>query len=344
MFASPILLAIVLFHVLVKTQDVYDLPKPVVSLNPSYGEFLEGETTLVRCSCQCPATRTHSCYNSEFSDTAVPEGQCETSLQLKPLRRGEASYSCECLILTENGTWRRSGWTEPILIHVGDHLSQPTITLSDTGASSAMGDVVISCKGEIRPNGGIFYLYNSRREGFRQQRHVTGLEGAAAFAINVYEHASGGNYTCRYETNVNGRPVLSPSSQSVSVKEKGKRDRKLKGAQTGFYLYVGLACAAVIILLLALLWLIIIKKGRKKRQKNQRAASKAVQSSHSKDHDGIYDNANVMQHNTMGEYPDVHDNRHDGVTYAALIMDGLNQNESASVIREETCVYMDVKT
>ncbi|XP_059498368.1 uncharacterized protein LOC132207175 isoform X2 [Stegostoma tigrinum] len=250
MFASPILLAI------------DDLPKPVVSLNPSYGEFLEGETTFVRCSCQCPATRTHSCYNSEISDTAVPEGQCETSFQLKPLRRGEASYSCECLFVTENGTRRRSGWTEPILIHVGDHLSQPTITLSDTGASSAMGDVVISCKGEIRPDGGIFYLYNSQREGFRQQRHVTGLEGAAAFAINVYEHASGGNYTCRYETNVNGRPVLSPSSQSVSVKEKGKWDRKSKGAQTGFYLYVGLACAAVIILLLALLCLIIIKKER----------------------------------------------------------------------------------
>ncbi|XP_060712964.1 uncharacterized protein LOC132837309 [Hemiscyllium ocellatum] len=226
-----------------------------------------------------------------------------------------------------------------------DQLSKPTIkVLSDSDANSSRDNVLISCQGDIRPSGGIFYFYNSRRKGFRQKHHVTGLEDTAVFTINIHEHSSAGNYTCQYETEVNGRAILSPSSQSVSVTEKRKEGHTSKAAQKRLYTFVGLGCAAVIIVLLVMLCLLIVKKGQNKRQNIQRAASIAVQITDSKDKDGIYDNANLIYCKSMGEYSEVHDNNCESVTYAALNIEGSNQNTSASVVREELCVYMDVKT
>ncbi|XP_072422932.1 uncharacterized protein [Chiloscyllium punctatum] len=345
MFTFSIFLTTVHFHILVEMQDIYDFPKPVLSLSPSYGVFLEGEATSVNCSCQCPVTRVQLCYDSKCSHNDLLEGQCETSFQLKPLNRGKASYMCECLLLLENGIWKRSGFTDPVQIHVGDQLSKPNIkALPDSDANASRDNVLISCQGDIRPSGGIFYFYNSRRKDFRQIHHVTGLEDTAAFTINIHEHSSAGNYSCRYETKVNGRAILSPLSQSVSVTEKRKDDHRSKAAQKRLYVFVGLGCAAVIIVLLVVLCLLIVKKGQHKRQNIQRAASIAIQIADSKDQDGIYDNANLIYFNSMGEYSKVHDNNCESVTYADLNIEGSNQNTSTSVVREELCVYMDVKT
>ncbi|XP_043539766.1 uncharacterized protein LOC122544524 isoform X2 [Chiloscyllium plagiosum] len=313
MFAFSIFLTTVHFHILVEMQEIYDFPKPIVSLNPSYGVFLEGEATSVNCSCQCPVTRVQFFYNSICHHKDLHEGQCETSLPLTPLNRGKASYMCECLFLLENGTWRRSGLTDPVQIHVGDQLSKPNIkALSDSDANSSRDIVSISCQGDIRPSGGIFSFYNSRRKDFRQEYHVTGLEDTAVITINIHEHSSAGNYSCRYKTEVNGRSILSPFSQSVSVTEKRKDDHT--------------------------------SKGQNKRQNIPRTASTAVQITDSKDQDGIYDNANLIYCNSMGEYSKVHDNNCESVTYAALNIEVSNQNTSASVVREELCMYMDVKT
>ncbi|XP_043539760.1 uncharacterized protein LOC122544523 isoform X7 [Chiloscyllium plagiosum] len=274
MFVFSILLSIVHFHVLIEMHEIYGIPKPVVSLNPSYEVFLEGETTLVKCSCQCPVTRTHCCYSHdlECSEINLPEGQCDTSLQLKFLTRGESTFKCECLFALANGTWRRSGFTDPIQINVS------------------------------------------------------------------------GNYSCQYETVVNGAAIFSRSSQSVSVTEKRKMDRPSKGTKPELYLYIGLGCAAVIIILFVVPCLILIKKGRNKHRNVQRTSTSTVQNRHSKNHDGICGNANLIYYNPTGEYSDVNDKKCEGVTYAVLNMDRINKNESASVVREEPCVYMDVKT
>ncbi|XP_043539767.1 uncharacterized protein LOC122544524 isoform X3 [Chiloscyllium plagiosum] len=289
MFAFSIFLTTVHFHILVEMQEIYDFPKPIVSLNPSYGVFLEGEATSVNCSCQCPVTRVQFFYNSICHHKDLHEGQCETSLPLTPLNRGKASYMCECLFLLENGTWRRSGLTDPVQIHVGDQLSKPNIkALSDSDANSSRDIVSISCQGDIRPSGGIFSFYNSRRKDFRQEYHVTGLEDTAVITINIHEHSSAGNYSCRYKTEVNGRSILSPFSQSVSVTEKRKDDHTSKAAQKRLYMFVGLGCAAVIIVLLVVLCLLIVKKGQNKRQNIPRTASTAVQITDSKDQDGIW--------------------------------------------------------
>ncbi|XP_072422935.1 uncharacterized protein [Chiloscyllium punctatum] len=234
-----------------------------------------------------------------------------------------------------------------ILVEMQDiyQLSKPNIkALPDSDANASRDNVLISCQGDIRPSGGIFYFYNSRRKDFRQIHHVTGLEDTAAFTINIHEHSSAGNYSCRYETKVNGRAILSPLSQSVSVTEKRKDDHRSKAAQKRLYVFVGLGCAAVIIVLLVVLCLLIVKKGQHKRQNIQRAASIAIQIADSKDQDGIYDNANLIYFNSMGEYSKVHDNNCESVTYADLNIEGSNQNTSTSVVREELCVYMDVKT
>ncbi|XP_043539768.1 uncharacterized protein LOC122544524 isoform X4 [Chiloscyllium plagiosum] len=224
-------------------------------------------------------------------------------------------------------------------------LSKPNIkALSDSDANSSRDIVSISCQGDIRPSGGIFSFYNSRRKDFRQEYHVTGLEDTAVITINIHEHSSAGNYSCRYKTEVNGRSILSPFSQSVSVTEKRKDDHTSKAAQKRLYMFVGLGCAAVIIVLLVVLCLLIVKKGQNKRQNIPRTASTAVQITDSKDQDGIYDNANLIYCNSMGEYSKVHDNNCESVTYAALNIEVSNQNTSASVVREELCMYMDVKT
>ncbi|XP_043539755.1 uncharacterized protein LOC122544523 isoform X3 [Chiloscyllium plagiosum] len=336
------------FHVLIEMHEIYGIPKPVVSLNPSYEVFLEGETTLVKCSCQCPVTRTHCCYSHdlECSEINLPEGQCDTSLQLKFLTRGESTFKCECLFALANGTWRRSGFTDPIQINVSDQLSKPIIkVLQDSRDNSNRGNVVISCKGEIRRSGGTFYLYNNWGEGSRQYRlEVTSLEDTADFTINAFEHTSAGNYSCQYETVVNGAAIFSRSSQSVSVTEKRKMDRPSKGTKPELYLYIGLGCAAVIIILFVVPCLILIKKGRNKHRNVQRTSTSTVQNRHSKNHDGICGNANLIYYNPTGEYSDVNDKKCEGVTYAVLNMDRINKNESASVVREEPCVYMDVKT
>ncbi|XP_060712772.1 uncharacterized protein LOC132837097 [Hemiscyllium ocellatum] len=342
MFAFSILLEIVHFQVLVEMQEIYDLPKPVVSLNPKYEVFLEGETASVKCTCQCPVTRIHSCYSDDPSCRFIDlsEGQCETSSQLKPSKRGESRYTCECLFMSVNGTWRKSPLTDPILIHVKDQLSKPIIkVLANSAVNSNTDNVMISCKGEIRSKGGIFYLYNSQQENFIQHRHVPGLEDASTFTISAHEYSSTGNYSCRYQTEVNGCPILSPFSQPVSVTEKREMEPPSKGAKPG--MYTGLGCAAMIIILLGVLCLIIIKKGRNKHRNVQRTASRTVQNRHSKNNDGICGNANLIHYNPAGEYSDVDDKKCEGVTYAVLNMD---KSESASVVREEPCVYMGVKT
>ncbi|XP_048476641.1 uncharacterized protein LOC125487964 isoform X2 [Rhincodon typus] len=285
MFAFSIFLAIVHSHVLVEMQDIQDFPKPVVSLSPSYGVFLGGESTSLSCSCQCPVTSIHSCYNSKCREAELSEGQCETSFPLEYLRRGKTSYKCECFLQLENGTWRRSGMTDPIQIRVGDELSKPTIqVLSDYGSNSSGDYVVISCKGDIRPRGGIFYLYHSQRNYLTHERHVSGIEDTAVFTINAHEQTSFGNYSCQYQTEVNGRFIISPSSQSVAVVMKGKEGHTSKDAQMRLYLYVGLGCAVVIIVVLCL---IIIKKGRNKHRNIQRTAPSAVQNTHSEGSDSI---------------------------------------------------------
>ncbi|XP_060713022.1 uncharacterized protein LOC132837371 [Hemiscyllium ocellatum] len=348
MLAFSIILSIVHFHVLIEMHEIYDFPKPRVSLNPSYEVFLEGETTVVKCSCQCPVTRIHCCYSHylEHSEINLPEGQCETSLELKLLTRGESTYKCECLFALANGTWRRSGFTDPIQIHVSDQLSKPIIkVLQDSRDNSNRDNVVISCKGEIRPGEGTFYLNNSWGPGSRGHHlEVTGRNDTVYFTINAFEHTSAGNYSCRYETVVNGVAIFSPFSQSVSITEKRKMDRPSKGTKPKLYLYIGLGCAAVIIILFVVMCLIRIKKGRNKHRNVQRTSSSTVQNRHSENHDGICGNANLIYYNHTGEYSDVNDKKCEGVTYAVLNMDHMNKNESASVVREETCVYMDVKT
>ncbi|XP_048476646.1 uncharacterized protein LOC109923294 [Rhincodon typus] len=254
MFTFSIFLAIVLSHVLVKMQEIWDFPKPVVSLNPSYEVFLGGESTSVSCSCQCPVTSICSCYNSKCREAELSEGQCETYLHLKDLKRGKTSYKCECFFVLENGTRKRSRFTDSIQIYVGDELSKPTIqVLSDSGFNSSGDYVVISCKGDIRPRGGIFYLFNSRRNYFTHEHHVSGLEDTTVFTINVHEQTSVGNYSCRYQTEVHGHFTISPSSQFVAVVKKRKEDHTSKEQDHTAVTLVHLCLSVFVLILMAVI-------------------------------------------------------------------------------------------
>uniref|UniRef100_UPI00398EF99D T-cell-interacting, activating receptor on myeloid cells protein 1-like isoform X2 n=1 Tax=Pristiophorus japonicus TaxID=55135 RepID=UPI00398EF99D len=202
-------------------QNIHDSEKSILHLNPHYGVFLKGENINLNCRCRCPITMNHY-YNSDhfWMELDPQKGQCETSFNLTAEKGYEGGYTCECL-LSENGQWIHSKRSDPVQIVVRESLLVPTIYMDpDSGTASNGNNVAISCKGDIRSGGGTFHLYKDGKGNPVQSRTVTGGEQIVTFTINTRSEGSGGNYSCRYQTEVVGRSTDSPFSKDVAITEK----------------------------------------------------------------------------------------------------------------------------
>uniref|UniRef100_UPI00398F72D5 leukocyte immunoglobulin-like receptor subfamily B member 3 isoform X1 n=1 Tax=Pristiophorus japonicus TaxID=55135 RepID=UPI00398F72D5 len=338
MFTLSVVLGMVHMQVLTG-QNIHDSEKPTLHLNPHYGVFLKGENINLKCHCRCPLT-TNNYYNSDhfWMELDPQKGQCETSFNLTAEKGYEGGYTCECL-LSENGQWIHSKRSDPVQIVVRESLLVPTIDMDpDSGTASNGNNVAISCKGDVRSGGGTFHLYKDRKGNPVQSRTVTGGEQIVTFTINTRSEGSGGNYSCRYQTEVVGHSRDSPFSKDVAITE--------KDADNGLLLNVGLGCGVVIIVLLfvAIICLLIIKRRQRRRQNNKRSRASAGGVTSAEDADNTYDTANHPSHpDTNGVYSEVPESDHQEITYATLNMGVVNRKEAALVTAAETSMYADVK-
>ncbi|XP_067878020.1 immunoglobulin superfamily member 1-like isoform X2 [Heterodontus francisci] len=331
----------VLVHlrVLVGQDVICDLPKPVLSLITSYGIFLTRERITLNCRCQCPLT-INSYYRDQriIRDLQPQSGKCETSFDFTGEKYNAGSYTCRCLHVS-NGKWKYSVLSDPVQIGIGDELLEPTINEDlDSRAVSNGENVEISCKGDIRSTGGTFYLYKNRKENPVQFRNVSGDEGTVTFIINAMGKGSGGNYSCRYQTEVTGRRMASPFSNDVMITE--------KDAPKSSLLKVGLRCMALIIVLIiaALILFLIIRRGRIRKQKNDREAAAGGVTIY-EDIDNMHDTANPShQSDTKDVYSEVPEKDGQELIYATLNMKALNQEEEAApVTTGDTSIYAELK-
>ncbi|XP_041038158.1 uncharacterized protein LOC121274851 [Carcharodon carcharias] len=336
MFSFSVLIGIALFGALTGKDDVYDLPKPDLFMDPPYEVFVNGENITLKCRCHCPFTRIqyyHGSVNLDYND--YPLEPCKAHLDYLHHAVAEGYYRCQCMAL-ENNTWRKSTESDPVHIHLAGQLSQPSIIKSKATLSRA--SILISCKGDIRSTGGRFYLYNNRYDQPQQVLEVLAHERTVSFTVKVVENSSVGNYSCRYGTKVLGRWMESPLSPTIAVTE-GAGDNEL-------LLHVGLGCGAsiIVVLTVVLTSIFIVKTGRNKRQKFERGGAAACEVHLEEDNDNMYVNPNSCSYyDAMGVSPGVAKNEEEGLLYATLNLEVLNENAAASVFSGETVVYSDVK-
>ncbi|XP_072345178.1 uncharacterized protein [Scyliorhinus torazame] len=286
MFTLSVLLWILEVGELVGDVEADRLRKPVVTVDPAFRKFITGEKITLSCRCDCPATRIEYFHNGQDVDHKdFKKIQCKTYLDHSFSVGRAGKYICRCQ------TWKKNGWihsdeSDPVQIHIGDKVSPPTISKRRSNSDT----VLISCEGDIRFAGGIFYLHRIPSEQHVQTLEVSDGQKKLTFAINVTDLDSLGNYSCRYQTFVLGHWKLSPFSKSVEVTEKenpelGLQMRPMKSSvckmnkpvakdikydglemrlfeQNNMSLAIGPVCAAFIIVLLiaALIAGVIIKR------------------------------------------------------------------------------------
>ncbi|XP_078391681.1 uncharacterized protein LOC144673984 [Cetorhinus maximus] len=313
-----------------------DLPKPDLTADPPYQVFVEGENITLTCRCHCPFTRVQYYRESDnIGHYDYPAEPCKAHLDDLHRATIQGCYTCQCLA-SVNNTWRKSTVSDPVHIHFGGQLSQPSIVRSN--ATLSRKSILISCKGDIRSSGGRFYLYNNRYHQPRQVREARAHERTVNFTVKVVENSSAGNYSCRYGTNVLGRWMESPLSQPIAVTEEAGDDELL--------LHVGLGCGAsvIVVLVVVLTLVLIVKTGRNKRQKFQRGGAAACGVRLGEDNDNMYANTNSCSYyDTRAASPGMPKNDGEGLLYATLNLAALNENTATSVFRGETVVYGEVK-
>ncbi|XP_072345172.1 uncharacterized protein [Scyliorhinus torazame] len=272
------------------------LRKPVVTVDPAFRKFITGEKITLSCRCDCPATRIEYFHNGQDVDHKdFKKIQCKTYLDHSFSVDRAGKYICRCQ------TWKKNGWihsdeSDPVQIHIGDKVSPPTISKRRSNSDT----VLISCEGDIRFAGGIFYLHRIPSEQHVQTLEVSDGQKKLTFAINVTDLDSLGNYSCRYQTFVLGHWKLSPFSKSVEVTEKVE--------QKNMSLAIDPVCAAFIIVLLiaALIAGVIIKRRRTGSQLNESAPAKGGGTRRYQEDDGTYEDVNEPpQINVMTIYSEI---------------------------------------
>ncbi|XP_059497408.1 immunoglobulin superfamily member 1-like [Stegostoma tigrinum] len=220
----PVLLMMMNLHVLVGSIRI--LPKPGLSLKPSYEMFVRGETIVMYCRCRCPVATIYFYGGSKvFHQFNISVPPCDAYLRFKADDNFEGTYQCQCLLFENNGSL--SSPSHPVQIHVQDKPSPPRVsTVQGPAASPGKEFVIITCRGEIRSRGGIFYLYKNQFANFTQLRRVTAHEQSVNFTVNVTGKDTAGNYSCLYQTEISGHPVASSFSESVAIFWKGKEQKQ----------------------------------------------------------------------------------------------------------------------
>ncbi|XP_072342227.1 uncharacterized protein [Scyliorhinus torazame] len=266
MFTFAFLLVIVPCRSLIRPEEIVYLQKPVLTLNPSFGQFITGEKITLKCRCYCPATRIE--YYSLSTNNVLKEydiNKCNRPFEdLLAVDKG-GTYTCRCLAVG-NGQWTESDHSSPVQIHIGDELSPPSIKkVPESGEKANTADVHISCQGEIRPTGGTFHLCKGQNRTCVQTRNVN--VSNVIFTINTLENNSTGNYSCQYETDVPQGRKNSSFSEYVEIVAKCQDGRRLQQVRAQmFAISVGCGALIVILLIVALISFFIVKRGRKKRQ------------------------------------------------------------------------------
>ncbi|XP_041038171.1 uncharacterized protein LOC121274856 isoform X2 [Carcharodon carcharias] len=156
----------------------------------------------------------------ELLSVALPIfGKCEASVN-DLVDTGRSFYTCECVSPWDQ---RDSARSDVVLVSTGDIPAAPTIQKEVNMSANSNGEnVFVTCKGDIRENGGTFYLYKCGTADYEQHRAVTGRLQHVTFSINVRSKNFAGNYCCGYLTEALGDLYRSPLSKPLAVTEEDK--------------------------------------------------------------------------------------------------------------------------
>ncbi|XP_078059668.1 immunoglobulin superfamily member 1-like isoform X2 [Mustelus asterias] len=229
-----------------------NLPEPQISLDQPTGVYRETENVTLTCTAEThcsgkifgiykdgehfnihpDSTRDNS---ARFSFAALNQGgryQCNYWCQ----RDGPASFLSEAVTVTIAVLNKPHFWVD-----------------SDVAAQG--GDVTFNCSSP-RDNPAIaFYLYRQGEMELVSVKSPAADTHSVTFTVKNIDHSKIGNYTCRYEADVNGRNLTSGDSDpvNITVRENGSVAP----------LVAGIGSAVGLILILALLGLCLWRKGKR---------------------------------------------------------------------------------
>ncbi|XP_072405153.1 uncharacterized protein [Chiloscyllium punctatum] len=200
----------------------------------------------MHCRCQCPVSMIYLYGGSEVShllNTSLLH--CDANLPIKVKDIYEGTFQCQCLLTADHRNL--SSPSNPIQIHVRDKPSPPIVSIVQGSASPEGDTVIITCRGEIRSRGGIFYLYKSHFRGFTQLRRVTVDEQSVNFTVSVTGKEAAGNYSCLYQTEISGHPIASSFSESVTIAWKQQDNNAVTLVHLCLSLFVLITLTVIII-------------------------------------------------------------------------------------------------
>ncbi|OXB52760.1 hypothetical protein ASZ78_000340 [Callipepla squamata] len=188
------------------------VPRPSLSLHPSYGVAVGGNVTL---RCHVPRVAawvwlyqdggwTYKKYKEEERDAA------EFSF-VRTVWDHAGAYQCRYRVSRPLGTSELSDPAELVL--TDRSLPPPGIALSSEGRVGTGSNVTIRCWN--KPHGAAFLLHKDGRSA-PVQRQDPDVGGTAAFTLFGVTPADGGTYRCSYR--LWGRPFLSsPLGDNVTL-------------------------------------------------------------------------------------------------------------------------------
>ncbi|OXB52894.1 hypothetical protein ASZ78_001107 [Callipepla squamata] len=170
------------------------VPRPSLSLHPSYGVSL-GDDVTVRCRMSHSPSRVwlYRGVTSELYRTADTERDTAEFSLLNVIPDNAMTYRCRYKVL---GSGQTSELSDPVELVAIDHsYPKPGIALSPAGRVGSGSNVTIRCQG--RDYGGPTLLYKDGSSAPIQRRDPD-VGGTAVFTLFGVTPADGGTYRCSY--------------------------------------------------------------------------------------------------------------------------------------------------
>ncbi|XP_078060531.1 immunoglobulin superfamily member 1-like [Mustelus asterias] len=190
-----------------------DLPEPQISLDQPTGVYLETENVTLTCTVETHCSdKTFHIYKDDQHSNIHPVSTRDNSARFSfaALNQG-GLYLCAYWCQSD----RPAPLSEPVMVTIAV-LNKPHFWV-DSDVAAQGGDVTFNCRSP-RDNPAIaFYLYRQGEMELVSVKSPAADTHSVTFTVKNIDRSKIGNYTCRYEADVNGRNLISGDSDPVNI-------------------------------------------------------------------------------------------------------------------------------
>uniref|UniRef100_H2ZTV2 Ig-like domain-containing protein n=1 Tax=Latimeria chalumnae TaxID=7897 RepID=H2ZTV2_LATCH len=208
------------YSISVEIKVTESLPAPNTSIIPEQSVFVKGEEANITCSASRSGA-TFYFYRDGQNLYARNVTAKENSYTFRVPVKGDGGlerYSCKYSIVIQ-GKKTISTLSASTDVKVIDPLLQATINLSPAYLEFVKGEEAnITCGSPHSADG--FQL--NRNNHYLDYKYTSAGETNHTFALTLMEDEEQGNYSCRYDSDEQGRWLNSPLSGNVQIKLSGK--------------------------------------------------------------------------------------------------------------------------